>query len=113
MYRHIYEYYDAFTLLCSQKILSTVPDNCYGLYLRLLTLHDIGYLYVKTNGQRYSHFMNFLNIDYLTTKERIDSIGFTGLSAEEYIRNLEKAYRRINKDLPESMKNQIRQIKYQ
>lgn len=101
-YQRKYRDYDYFTLMCANRILNTLPKNYHALHLLIETRHQWGYDYVHTIGKIPSCYIINNNQEYQSAKGILESIGYTELSEEEYIKKVEKGYDDIGKDMPSS-----------
>lgn len=101
-YQKKYVDYDYFTLMCANRILNTLPRNYHALNLSIATRNQWGYDYVHIIGKVPSYFIFKNNQEYLAAKEILKFIGYTEFTEEEYIKNVEKSYNDMVKDIPSS-----------
>lgn len=103
-YRFKYRDYDTFTLACAEKVLSVLPDNCNGLYLKMQTLAQWKYDYIHLIGKKYSHYIEYVANEFYWTKLRLGELGFSTISTNQYIENIDKAYKQLEIDTPQNWK---------
>ena len=109
-YLRKYKEYDYFTLLCANRILEVLPHNCYALELVVGTRQQWGYDYVHIIGDIPSDFIMENYDGQYGAQMLLNTIGYTRITGEEYIRRVEKAYKEIGKDVPDSWKEFRKQI---
>ena len=103
-YLRKYGEYDYFTLLCANRILEVLPHNCYALDLVVGTRQQWGYDYVHIIGDIPSDFIMENYNEQYGARLLLNTLGFTQITEEEYIRRVEQAYKEIGKDVPDSWK---------
>ena len=109
-YLRKYKEYDYFTLLCANRILEVLPHNCYAFELVVGTRQQWGYDYVHIIGDIPSDFIMENYDGQYGAQMLLNTIGYTRITGEEYIRRVEKAYKEIGKDVPDSWKEFREQI---
>lgn len=103
-YRFKYKNYDYFTLLCADTILKILPNNCYALYLKLQTLQQWIYDYLHIIGLVNSDFIRSIVSERNDIIEKLSQAGFSTITDEQYIRNVEKSYKQLGKEIPQNIR---------
>ena len=97
-----YKAYDTFTFICSQKILRFVPNFCLALSMQECTLNQWGYDYVQIHGKKTSSYINIIDSEHKRLIKLMEDLGFSSLTAQEYINNVDNLYKRSGKEPSES-----------
>lgn len=108
IYKFKYHNYDTFTLICANQILRILPNNAHALYLKLQTLQQYGYDYINIIGKKYSFFIENVCQERNQALHLLQKLGFSTITIEEYINNLEQAYKQIGAAIPTELFNQIK-----
>lgn len=92
-----YKAFDTFTYICSQKILRFIPNFCLALSMQECTLNQWGYDYIQTHGKKITPYMNIIDAEHKRLVKLMDELGFTTLTAKEYINHVDSIFNKSGK----------------
>lgn len=90
-YQQKYNSWDYFPLRCAEEVLKALPNFCDALVLKFCVHQQLGYNYLNRYGRVRTHYSDYNFSEFRRMMERLDSLGYTQQTDEEYRQSVEKA----------------------
>lgn len=97
-YRQKYNSWDSFPLRCAEEVLKILPNFCDALVLKFCVHQQFGYAYIRKYGRNRSNYIANNYLEFQRMINRLDSLGYSQQTDEEYQQCVKNAFKQIEKD---------------
>ena len=100
-YQQKYNSWDYFPLRCAEEVLKVLPNFCDALVLKFCVHQQLGFDYLDRYGQVRTQYSDYNYSELQRMMNRLDSLGYSQQTDEEYKQSVEKALKDIENEAKE------------
>lgn len=100
-YQQKYNSWDYFPLRCAEEVLKVLHNFCDALVLKFCVHQQLGFDYLDRYGQVRTQYSDYNYSEFQRMMNRLDSLGYSQQTDEEYKQSVEKALKDIENEAKE------------
>ena len=86
---------------CAEEVLKVLPNFCDAFVLKSCVHQQLGFNYLNRYGQVRTHYSDYNYSEFQRMMNRLDSLGYSQQTDEEYKQSVEKALKDIENETKE------------